>query len=208
MREVVIVGAARTPIGSLLGSLATVPATKLGAIAVGAALSRAQVGPDQIGEVYLGCVLPAGVGQAPARQAARYAKIADSVPATTVNKVCGSGLKSVILGAQAIMTGDADVVVAGGMESMSRAQQEGLFADEIVSVEVPQKGGKPPLVVSEDEEPKRGKIEKLPGLRSAFAADGSVTAVIAEEMRSPRCTVQAESRHLWRAGAERFEPIR
>jgi acetyl-CoA C-acetyltransferase len=118
-REVVIVGAARTPIGAFQGALASVSAPKLGAVAIKAALERAGVAADQVGEVYMGCVLQAGIGQAPARQAALFAGLPDSVPATTVNKVCGSGLKSVMLGAQSILTGDADVVVAGGMESMS-----------------------------------------------------------------------------------------
>ncbi len=121
MREVVIVGAARTPIGSFLGELAAIPSPKLGSIAIKAALERAGLPPDAVGEVYMGCVLPAGVGQAPARQAALGAGLPPSVPCTTVNKVCGSGLKSVILGAQAILAGDTDVVVAGGMESMSLA---------------------------------------------------------------------------------------
>jgi acetyl-CoA C-acetyltransferase len=118
-REVVIVGAARTPIGSFLGSLAAVPAPRLGAVAIRAALQRAGVDPSQVDEVIMGNVLQAGVGQAPARQAARYAGLPDKVPAWTLNKVCGSGLKAVISAAQAIALGDAEVVVAGGMESMS-----------------------------------------------------------------------------------------
>jgi acetyl-CoA C-acetyltransferase len=121
MREVWIVGAARTPVGSFLGDLASVTAPKLGATAIKAALERAGVKPDEVGEVYMGCVLPAGVGQAPARQASLGAGLPNSVPTATVNKVCGSGLKTVILGAQAILTGDTDVVVAGGMESMSQS---------------------------------------------------------------------------------------
>jgi acetyl-CoA C-acetyltransferase len=118
-REVVIVGAARTPIGSFLGSLAAIPAPRLGAVAVRAALARAGVPPDTVDEVVMGNVLQAGVGQAPARQAAIAAGIPERVPAWTLNKVCGSGLKAVISGAQAIALGDAEVVVAGGMESMS-----------------------------------------------------------------------------------------
>jgi acetyl-CoA C-acetyltransferase len=119
MREVVIVGAARTPIGSFQGALASLRAPQLGAVAIGEALSRAGVTAAEVDEVYMGCVLSAGVGQAPARQAALFAKLPQSTPCTTVNKVCGSGLKSVALGAQAIACGDAEVVVAGGMESMS-----------------------------------------------------------------------------------------
>lgn len=243
MREVVIVGAARTPIGSFLGELASVAAPKLGAIALAAAIERAGLSADAIGEVYMGCVLPAGVGQAPARQAALGAGLPPSVPTTTVNKVCGSGLKAVILGAQAILAGDTDVVAAGGMESMSQspylvpkaregfkfghqqlvdsmihdglwdvysnvhmgtcaelcakgkqiprteqdahaaesyrralmAQKEGRFKAEIVPVPVEQRKG-PPKLVSEDEEPKKGDIEKLSGLRPAFQKDGTVTA--------------------------------
>jgi acetyl-CoA C-acetyltransferase len=127
MREVVIVGAARTPIGSFLGTLAPVSAPALGAIAIRAALERAGIAADAadaadaIDEVLMGCVLPAGVGQAPARQAALGAGLPQRVPCTTVNKVCGSGLKTVLQGAQAIALGEADVVVAGGMESMSNA---------------------------------------------------------------------------------------
>lgn len=120
-REVVIVSAVRTPIGAFNGALASVPAPRLGAAAIRAALERAGIKPEQIDEVYMGNVLQAGLGQAPARQAALYAGLPEGVPCTTVNKVCGSGLKTVMLGAQAILTGDAEVVVAGGMESMSNA---------------------------------------------------------------------------------------
>ena len=118
-REVVIVGAARTPVGAFLGSLASVVAPRLGSIAIQAALERAGVKPEAVGEVYMGCVLQAGLGQAPARQAALFAGLPNTVPCTTVNKVCGSGLKAVMLGAQSLQSGDAEVVVAGGMESMS-----------------------------------------------------------------------------------------
>ncbi len=120
-REVVIVGAARTPIGAFQGALSKLTAPQLGAIAIKAALERSGVSPDQVNEVVMGCVLQAGVGQAPARQAAIFAGLPDSIPAVTLNKVCGSGLKAVIAGAQAIALGDAEVVVAGGMESMSNA---------------------------------------------------------------------------------------
>jgi acetyl-CoA C-acetyltransferase len=118
-REVVIVGAARTPIGAFLGSLAAVPAPRLGAVAIRAALERAGVDPSAVDEVVMGNVLQAGVGQAPARQAAIFAGLPEKTPAWTLNKVCGSGLKAVISAAQAIALGDAEVVVAGGMESMS-----------------------------------------------------------------------------------------
>lgn len=120
-REVVIVGAARTPIGSFQGSLASLPAPRLGAAAIRAAVERAGMKPEQVDEVLMGCVLQAGIGQAPARQAALFAGLPTSVRATTVHKVCGSGLEAVILASQVIRAGDAEVVVAGGMESMSQA---------------------------------------------------------------------------------------
>jgi len=116
---VYIVGAARTPIGAFLGALSTVVAPRLGAAAIEAALSRSKVPADRVGEVFMGNVLSAGIGQAPARQAAIYANIPKNVPATTVGKVCGSGMQAVILGAKSIALGDAEIVVAGGMESMS-----------------------------------------------------------------------------------------
>src|SRR5215475_928272 len=116
---VFIVSATRTPIGAYLGSLSSLKASELGAIAIKAALERAKVGPDQVGEVFMGNVLSAGMGQAPARQAMRFAGLPDSVPSTTVGKVCGSGMQAVILGAKTIALGDAEIVVAGGMESMS-----------------------------------------------------------------------------------------
>jgi acetyl-CoA C-acetyltransferase len=120
-REVVIVGAARTPVGSFLGALSSLTAPQLGAVAIKAALERSGVPPEAVDEVWMGNVLQAGVGQAPARQAALFAGLPDSVPCNTLNKVCGSGLKAVVSAAQAIALGDAEVVVAGGMESMSNA---------------------------------------------------------------------------------------
>ncbi|HEY2903528.1 MAG TPA: acetyl-CoA C-acetyltransferase [Polyangia bacterium] len=243
MKDVVIVGGARTPIGSFQGELASVSAPRLGAVAIKAALERSGVPAASVGEVYMGCVLPAGIGQAPARQASIAAGVPQSVGAVTVNKVCGSGLKAVVLGANAIATGEHEVVVAGGMESMSnapyllpkareglrlghaqvidsliadglwdaygnvhmgdcgelcakekgvsrkeqddfaaesyrralRAQAEGNFRGEIAPVEVAHRKG-PPKIVSEDEEPKRGDIDKLPTLRPAFQKDGTITA--------------------------------
>jgi len=245
MRDVVIVGAARTPIGSFLGALAPVSAPRLGSVAIAAALERAGLTPDQfdqVGTVYMGCVLPAGVGQAPARQAALGAGLPRSVPCVTINKVCGSGLETVLQGARLIAAGDAEVVVAGGMESMSNAphlvrglrngvkmggldtvdsmvhdglwdvysdqhmgncaelcarergiarsaqdeyaaasytralaaQKEGRFAAEIVPVKVP--GRREEITVDSDEEPGRGNVAKLGGLRPAFQKDGTVTA--------------------------------
>jgi acetyl-CoA C-acetyltransferase len=243
MRDVVIVSGVRTPIGSFMGELAGISAPRLGSIAIKAALERARVPGEAVGEVYMGCVLPAGIGQAPARQASIGAGIPVSVGAVTVNKVCGSGLKAVVLGANAIAVAEHDLVVAGGMESMSnapyllpkaregmrlghaqvidsmiqdglwdaygnvhmgdcaelcarekqisrkeqddfaaeayrralKAQADGSFRGEIVPVEVAQRKG-PPKVVSDDEEPRRGDIEKLGSLRPAFQKEGTVTA--------------------------------
>lgn len=242
-REVVIVSGARTPIGSFGGALSSVPAPQLGAVAIKAALARAGVEGKDVDEVLMGCVLPAGQGQAPARQASLAAGIPQSVGCVTLNKVCGSGLKTVMMAAQAIKAGDADIVVAGGMENMSsvpyllpkartgyrmgngeivdgmvhdglwdpynnfhmgkagelcaseckidrerqdalaalsyqRAQnavKEGLFDEEVAGVSVPQRKGDP-IVVDKDEEPFRGKIDKLPSLRAAFQKDGTITA--------------------------------
>lgn len=119
MKEVVIVSAVRTPIGSFMGALSTVPATKLGAAAISGALARINLDPALVEEVIMGNVVSAGTGQAPARQAALFAGIPDTVPCTTVNKVCASGMKTVIQAAQSIALGDASVIVAGGMENMS-----------------------------------------------------------------------------------------
>jgi len=241
-KSVVIVSAARTPIGSFLGSLSTVTATKLGSVAIKGALDKIKLDASKVQEVYMGNVVQAGVGQAPARQAALGAGIPESVPCTTVNKVCASGMKAVINGAQAIALGDADIVVAGGMENMSliphyvhmrngqkfgpakmedgmqkdglvdaydqnamgtcadlcateyefsredqdayaiqsykrsaKSWSEGKFANEVVPVEVPQRRGEP-VVVSEDEEYKNVRMEKIPSLRPAFTKDGTVTA--------------------------------
>lgn len=118
-REVVIVSAVRTPIGSFLGSLSNIPATKLGAIAIKGALDKINLDGNLVDEVFMGNVVQAGNGQAPAKQAAIFAGLPDSIPCTTVNKVCASGMKSIAFAAQAIQCGDADIVVAGGMENMS-----------------------------------------------------------------------------------------
>jgi acetyl-CoA C-acetyltransferase len=119
VRDVFIVSAARTPIGSYLGTLGALSAPKLGAVAISAALERAKVSVESVQEVFMGNVLSAGIGQAPARQASLAANISDNVPTTTVSKVCGSGLQAVVFGAKTVQLGDADLVVAGGMESMS-----------------------------------------------------------------------------------------
>lgn len=240
--KVVIVAAARTPIGSFMGSLSSITATQLGSTAIKGAMEKINLDPSLVQEVYMGNVVQAGVGQAPARQAALGAGISDSVPCTTINKVCASGMKAVIQAAQAIALGDVDVVVAGGMESMSniphyvhmrngtkfgpatlidgmqkdglvdaydhnamgtcadlcateynfsredqdafaiksyeraaKAWSEGKFNEEVVPVEVPQRRGEP-IMVSEDEEYKNVKMDKIASLRPAFTKDGTVTA--------------------------------
>lgn len=249
MPDAVIVAAARTPIGSFNGALSSIPAPRLGAVAIRGAIERAGISADAVDEVIMGCVLPAGLGQAPARQAAIFAGLPQSTPCMTINKVCGSGLKAVMLAAQAIRCGDAQVVVAGGMENMSQApyllpegrngmrmghktvvdsmvkdglwdvyndfhmgnaaeicardcnvpreaqdafakasyekalaaQAAGLFVDEIVPVEVPQRRGEP-VIVDSDEEPGRGRPDKMPKLRPAFQKDGTVTAANASSI--------------------------
>ncbi len=118
-KKIVIVAAVRTPIGSFMGALSTVPAPYLGAAAIKGALEKINLDPNLVDEVFMGNVVQAGVGQAPARQAALFAGLSDKVICTTVNKVCASGMKSIMMGAQAIMAGDAEIVVAGGMENMS-----------------------------------------------------------------------------------------
>lgn len=119
-KEVYIVSAARTPIGAFLGKLSTIPVTQLGSVAIKGALEKGNVKPEWVNEVFMGNVLQAGVGQAPARQAALGAGLGNNVPCTTVNKVCASGMKAIMLGAQTILAGDNEVVVVGGMESMSQ----------------------------------------------------------------------------------------
>ena len=243
MQEVYIVAALRTPLGSFGGVLSSLTAPELGATAITGALKAAGLSPEQVEEVYFGNVCSANLGQAPARQAALKAGIPISVPCTTVNKVCSSGIKTVMIGAQAIMTGQQDIIVAGGMESMSNvpyyvpdarwgskygnrtlvdglakdgltdaydgqamgicadataekydisretqdeyaissyqraaeATSQGWFKDEIIPVAVPQRKGDP-LMVTEDEEYKRVKFEKIPSLRPAFTKGGTVTA--------------------------------
>ncbi|MBW1871399.1 MAG: acetyl-CoA C-acyltransferase, partial [Deltaproteobacteria bacterium] len=120
MQEAVIIGACRTPVGDFNGSLKKIAATKLGAIAINEAIRRAQVDPAQVNELIMGCVLPHGLGQNPARQACFISDLPDSIECLTINKVCGSGLKAIMLAAQAIACGDAEIVVAGGMENMNQ----------------------------------------------------------------------------------------
>ncbi|WP_298746230.1 thiolase family protein [uncultured Brevundimonas sp.] len=240
---IVICSFARTPMGGFQGALSGVKATELGAAAVKAAVERAGVDPARIEQIYMGCVLPAGLGQAPARQAALGAGLGRHVEATTVNKMCGSGLQAVMMAADALTAGTADVIVAGGMESMTGApylmgkhrggarighdvivdsmmmdgledayapgQPMGAFAEatagayqfsreaqdayavesltrarhaiasgafraEITPVEVTTRKGVE--IVSEDEQPGKAMPEKIPGLKPAFAKDGTITA--------------------------------
>ena len=240
--KVVIVSAARTPIGSFMGSLSSLSATQLGSAAIKGAMDKINLDPAIVQEVYMGNVVQAGVGQAPARQAALGAGLPDTVPATTVNKVCASGMKAIMYAAQAIALGDADVVIAGGMESMSniphyvqmrqgnkfgpatmvdgmqrdglvdaydnnamgtcadlcateysfsredqdafaiqsyersaKAWADGKFNEEVVPVEVPQRRGEP-IVISEDEEFKNVKMDRISTLRPVFTKDGTATA--------------------------------
>ena len=246
---IVILSYARTPMGSFQGALAGASATELGAAAVRAAVARAGVDADAIDKIYMGCVLSAGLGQAPARQAALKAGLPQSIGATTVNKMCGSGMQAAILAADTLAAGSSDVVIAGGMESMTnapylshkhrggarighdrmydhmfldgledsyesgrlmgsfaeeaatayqftrgaqddyaieslaRAQTavaSGAFEREIVAVEVP--GRKGPATVSADEQPGRGDAGKIPGLKPAFAPDGTITAANASSI--------------------------
>lgn len=248
-RDVVIAGAVRTPIGSFQGTLSSLSAPQLGAVAVREAVHRAGVAPDGVDRIFMGNVLPAAAGQAPARQAALGAGLPNSVAAVTVNKVCGSGLQAVMFARREILLDDASVVVAGGMESMSNApyalpkarsglrmgdaplidtmvhdglwdpynnvhmgncgdlvadhygftredqdafalesyrramaaQSEGRFKDEIVPVEIPNRRGEP-VVVEEDEEPKRARLDSFGGLRAAFSKTGTVTAANASSI--------------------------
>ena len=260
MKEVVIVSAVRTPIGSFLGSLSDISASKLGAAAIKAALQKIDLDPSLVDEVFMGNVVQAGVGQAPAKQAALYAGLPDSIPCTTVNKVCASGMKSIAFAAQAIKCGDADIVVAGGMENMSMiphymqgrkgqkfgniqiedgllkdglvnvydgkhmgtcgdacaekydfsredqdefaiasyqrsaaAWSSGKFNNEVIPVEIPQRRGEP-LIMSEDEEFKNVKLDKIPNLRPAFNKDGTVTAANASTLNDGAAALVIMSR--------------
>ena len=275
-RQPVIVGGARTPVGRLLGSLASKSASELGGVAIAGALRRAGVGPDQVQYVIMGQVLQAGTGQITARQAAVAAGIAMDVPALTVNKVCLSGLDAIALASQLVRLGEYDVIVAGGMESMTRAPhlllnsragyrygpvtvedsmaldgltdafdhlsmgestensgrklgitraeqdefaamshqraaaaaKNGLFADEIVAVRVPQRGGEP-LFVAEDEGIRPGTtVDALAKLRPAFGPDGTITAGTASQISDGAAAVVVMSAEAARrAGAETLAEI-
>lgn len=261
MKEVYIISAVRTPMGSFGGSLKDLPATKLGAAAIKGAVEKAGIQPAQVQDVLMGCVLQASLGQAPARQAAKFANLPNEVNCTTINKVCASGMKAIAQAAQSIMLGDADIVVAGGMESMSNvpfyadtmrwgnkygnatltdglakdgltdiydgkamgnaaelcasacgisreeqdafaiesykrsqaAWQNGLFANEVVPVEIPQRKGDP-VVFSKDEEPFNVKFDKIPSLNAAFVKGGTVTAANASTMNDGAAALVLMSR--------------
>jgi acetyl-CoA C-acetyltransferase len=272
MKEVYIVSAVRTPLGSFNGVFSGISAPKLGAAAIKGAMDKINLDPKEVQEVYMGNVLQAGLGQAPARQAALAAGIGSVVPCTTINRVCASGMKAIALGAQSIMLGISEVVVTGGMENMSqvphylmnsragfkfgnvplidgiaqdglndaynhclmgviadktakeknisREEQDayairsyqrsaqswsdGFFAKEVVPVAVPQKKGDP-LMVKEDEEFKNVFFDKIPSLKPAFTADGSVTAANASTMNDGAAAVILMSKE--KADALGIKPI-
>ncbi|MCI2229606.1 acetyl-CoA C-acyltransferase [Polaribacter sp. MSW13] len=166
MKDVVIVSVARTPIGSFMGSLSTIPAPKLGATAIKGALEKINLAPNLVEEVFMGNVVSAGLGQAPARQAAIYAGIPDTVPCTTVNKVCASGMKSIMLAAQSIALGDASIVVAGGMENMS----------SIPHYQHARKGSKFGPITMEDGIQKDGLVDAYEKVAMGVCADECATA--------------------------------
>lgn len=165
MKDVVIVSVARTPIGSFMGSLSNISATKLGAIAIKGALEKINLAPNLVEEVFMGNVVSAGLGQAPARQAAIYAGISDNVPCTTVNKVCASGMKSIMLAAQTIALGDAEIVVAGGMENMS----------SIPHYQYARKGSKFGPIAMEDGMQKDGLVDAYEKVAMGVCADECAT---------------------------------
>ncbi len=165
MKEVVIVSVARTPIGSFMGSLSSIPAPKLGAVAIKGALDKINLSPEMVQEVYMGNVVSAGLGQAPARQAALFAGIPNTVPCTTVNKVCSSGMKSIMLAAQTIALGDTEIVVAGGMENMSM----------IPHYQHARKGAKFGPVTLEDGMQKDGLVDAYEQVAMGVCADACAT---------------------------------
>ncbi|PQJ78919.1 acetyl-CoA C-acyltransferase [Polaribacter porphyrae] len=165
MKDVVIVSVARTPIGSFLGSLSSIPATILGASAIKGALKKINLPPNEVEEVFMGNVVSAGLGQAPARQAAIHAGIPDTVPCTTINKVCASGMKSIMLAAQTIALGDADIVIAGGMENMSM----------IPHYQHARKGSKFGPITIEDGMQKDGLVDAYDKVAMGVCADACAT---------------------------------
>ena len=201
MKEVVIVSVARTPIGSFMGSLSTLPATTLGAIAIKGALEKIDLQPQQVDEVYMGNVVSAGLGQAPARQAAIYAGIPDTVPCTTVNKVCASGMKSIMLAAQAIALGDATIVVAGGMENMSR----------IPHYQHARNGNKFGSITLEDGMQKDGLVDAYEEIAMGVCADACATEHGFTRAAQDAFAIQSYERSAkaWKAGkfADEIVPV-
>ena len=199
MQKVVVVSAKRTPIGKFMGGLSTVPAPTLGAIAIKGALAAAGVEPSQVEEVYMGNVLQAGVGQAPARQAAIQAGIPDTVPCTTVNKVCSSGMKTIAMAAQAIALGDVDVVVAGGMENMS-------LAPHIVPMRTGVKFGTAQL---EDVMQKDGLIDAFDQVAMGTFADATAVkhSISREEQDAFAIESYTRSTAAWASGAMKNEIV-
>ena len=199
MRKVVIVSAKRTPIGKFLGGLATIPAPQLGAIAIKGALEAAGIQPSEVEEVIMGNVLQAGVGQAPARQAALMAGIPDTVPCTTINKVCSSGMKSISMAAQAIAAGDAEVVVAGGMENMS-------LAPHIVPMRTGLKFGSTQLV---DVMQKDGLLDAFDQVAMGVFADATAEKhqVSREEQDAFAIESYRRSAAAWKSGAMQKEVV-
>jgi len=165
MKEVVIVSVARTPIGSFMGGLSSISAPKLGAIAIEGALAKINLSPNMVQEVFMGNVVSAGLGQAPARQAALKAGIPDTVPCTTVNKVCASGMKAIMLAAQTIQLGNADIVIAGGMENMS----------SIPHYQYARKGSKFGPITMEDGMQKDGLVDAYDNVAMGVCADACAT---------------------------------
>ena len=199
MRKVVIVSAKRTPIGKFLGGLATIPAPQLGAIAIKGALEAAGIQSLQVDEVIMGNVLQSGVGQAPARQAALMAGIPDTVPCTTINKVCSSGMKSISMAAQAIAAGDAEVVVAGGMENMS-------LAPHIVPMRTGLKFGSTQLV---DVMQKDGLLDAFDQVAMGVFADATAEKhqVSREEQDAFAIESYRRSAAAWKSGAMQKEVV-
>jgi acetyl-CoA C-acetyltransferase len=201
MKEVVIVAVARTPIGSFMGSLSAIPATKLGAIAIKGALEKINLSPEMVQEVYMGNVVSAGLGQAPARQAAIYAGIPDTVPCTTVNKVCASGMKAIMLAAQTIALGDADIVVAGGMENMS----------SIPHYQHARSGSKFGPITMEDGMQKDGLVDAYDKVPMGVCADDCATEYNFSRVEQDAFAIQSYNRSskAWSAGkyADEIVPV-
>jgi acetyl-CoA C-acetyltransferase len=201
MKEVVIVSVARTPIGRFMGSLSTIPAPQLGAIAIKGALNKIKLEPNLVEEVFMGNVVSAGLGQAPARQAAIFSGIPNTVPCTTVNKVCASGMKSIMLAAQTISLGDADIVVAGGMENMS----------SIPHYQNARKGSKFGSIIMEDGLQKDGLVDAYEKESMGVYADACATEYNFSREEQDNFAIQSyhRSEQAWSEGkfADEIVPV-